>query len=165
MERIPLNGPLPAGRLAGIDYGERRIGIAICDPQRILASPLNNYNRRGRQQDAEYFRRLVAEEKIVGFVVGLPVHASGDESAKSLETRRFGSWLQQVTGIPICYFDERYTTHQAEMLMQDVQLPRAQRKKRRDMLAAQIILAAYLESPDSARQPPAPLDDARGSFQ
>jgi len=146
------------GRLAGIDYGERRIGISICDPNRVLASPFENYQRRIEQQDAEYFQRLVADERIVGFVVGLPVYASGHESAKSLETRRFGTWLEQITNVPVCYVDERYTTKQAEAILQDAQLTSAKRKKRRDMLAAQLILTAYLESPQSAHQPPSSLD-------
>jgi putative Holliday junction resolvase len=154
-----LSRGLPsAGRLAGIDYGERRIGISICDPNRVLASPFENYERRSERQDAEYFRRFVADEKIVGFVVGLPVYASGNESAKSLETRRFGAWLEQVTNVPVVYVDERYTTKQAEALLQDAQLTSAKRKKRRDKLAAQLILTAYLESPQSANQPPASLD-------
>jgi len=148
----------PTGRLAGVDYGERRIGISICDPNRVLASPFENYQRRGERQDAEYFQRFVADEKIVGFVVGLPVYASGNESAKSLETRRFGTWLEQTTNIPVCYVDERYTTKQAEAILQDAQLTSAKRKKRRDMLAAQLILTAYLESPHTAHHPPASLD-------
>jgi len=147
-----------SGRLAGIDYGERRIGISICDPQRILASPLANYERRGEQQDAEYFQRLVADEKVVGFVIGLPVFASGDESGKSIEARRFGTWLEQITSTTVCYVDERYTTKQAEALLQGAKLTSAKRKKRRDMLAAQLILTAYLESPDSAMQRPGALD-------
>jgi putative Holliday junction resolvase len=154
----PSSGLPPTGRLAGIDYGERRIGISICDPNRILASPFENYQRRGERQDTEFFQRLVADEKIVGFVIGLPVYASGNESAKSLETRRFGTWLGQLTNIPVCYVDERYTTKHAEALLQDARLTSAKRKKRRDMLAAQLILTAYLESPQCANQPPAPLD-------
>src|SRR5690606_36351474 len=101
-----------SGRLAGIDYGEKRIGIAITDPDRILASPFENYVRRDAPRDARYFLTLVARERIVGFVIGLPVYPSGDESEKSREARRFGAWLQQLTGLPIGFVDERYTTQQ-----------------------------------------------------
>ena len=70
-ERIP-------GRLAGIDYGTVRIGIAVTDPEQRLASPLANYTRRGEAADAAYFKRLVADERIVRFVVGLPIHLATD---------------------------------------------------------------------------------------
>jgi putative holliday junction resolvase len=78
------------GRLAGIDFGTVRIGVAITDASRILASPLENYNRRSLDADADYFRRLTVQEQIVGFVVGLPVHGNGRESQKSAEARIFG---------------------------------------------------------------------------
>ena len=83
------------GRVAGIDFGTVRIGIAISDPGRSIASPLENYTRQGLEQDARRFRRLVAEENVALFVVGLPVHLSGQESRKSQEARQFGKWLQE----------------------------------------------------------------------
>jgi putative Holliday junction resolvase len=152
--------PLPQqGRLVGIDYGTVRIGVAVTDPRRTLASPYENYNRRGLEADARYFRALAEQEQIVGFVVGLPVHVSGDESQKSHESRQFGQWLAETTSLPVQYYDERYTSSQAEQLLGGAQLTKKQRKKRRDMLAAQIILSSYLES--NTRQPhdPGSLDD------
>ena len=154
--------PLPfpqRGRLVGIDYGHVRVGIAISDEDRTLASPLETYTRGDPQADAERFRRLVDDERVVGFVVGLPVHASGEESAKSQEARRFGQWLSQTTGRPVCFLDERYTTVEAEQMLMDAQLKGKKRKTRRDMLAAQIILSAFLESPSAAEERPRPLDD------
>ena len=94
------------GRIAGIDYGSVRIGIAISDPQRILSSPYENYTRRDTQSDAAFFRQLANEERIVAWIVGLPVHSSGDESQKSIEAREFGEWLSEVTGRPVRYYDE-----------------------------------------------------------
>ncbi len=88
----------PAGRIAGIDYGTKRIGIAVTDPAQTIASPLENYTRRDATQDAERFRRLVDDEQIAQFVVGLPVHLDGRESQKSIEAREFGTWLAEVTG-------------------------------------------------------------------
>ena len=133
------------GRAAGIDYGHVRIGIAISDPERKIVSPLENYTRRGPEPDAQRFRRLVAEEGVVLFVVGLPLHMDGRESAKSAEARQFGQWLGAVTGVPIEFYDERLTSREAEQLLLDANLTRKRRKKRLDMLAAQIILSAYLE--------------------
>ena len=148
----------PAGRLAGIDFGTVRIGIAITDIEQRLASPLENYTRRGEAADADHFRHLADAERVDRFIVGLPVHTSGDESAKSLEARRFGEWLGRVTGKPIEFFDERYTTSEAEQLLLGVKLTKKQRKARLDKLAAQILLTAYLESRSRGERPRS-LDD------
>jgi putative Holliday junction resolvase len=134
------------GRLAGIDFGTVRIGIAVTDPGQRLASPYEIYPRRNPAADAEYFRRLVREERIVGLVVGLPVFASGEESQKSVQARAFGDWLRDLTGLPVRFYDERYTSVLADQSLLEAQMTRKQRKARLDKVAAQIILAAHLES-------------------
>lgn len=148
-----------SGRIAAIDFGTVRIGIAITDPQRTIASPLCIYQRRGTEADATYFRQLVEEHQIERFVVGLPVHLDGHESRLSTESRRFGEWLAEVTDVAVEYFDERFTTVEAEALLTDAKLTSKRRKKRRDMLAAQILLSAYLESPSRQTGELKPLDD------
>lgn len=148
-----------SGRLAGIDFGTVRIGIAVTDPQQRLASPFENYTRRGEQADAAYFRRLVEEEEIQRFIVGLPVFASGDESPKSREARTFGNWLVRITGRPVEYFDERYTSLEAEALLVATGATRKRRKAALDKLAAQMLLTAYLESNARGSEGPGPLDD------
>jgi len=147
------------GRIAGVDFGEVRIGIAICDPTQRLASPLENYSRRSREEDAQHFQLLVDREQIVGFVVGLPLFASGDESQKSREARQFGAWLEGATGCPVQFFDERYSTVAAEQILTGAGLTSKKRKQRRDMLAAHIILASFLESQSRGATPPGPLTD------
>lgn len=141
--------------MAGIDYGVVRIGIALCDRRRTLASPHENYTRCGPQADAARFRRLAAEEEVTRFVVGLPVHTDGREGRKAAEARAFGQWLAETTGLPVEFFDERFTTVQAEEFLLGADLTRKRRKARRDMLAAQIVLAAWLEAqnrgPDASR--------------
>ena len=141
------------GRLAGIDYGTVRIGVAVTDPGQRLASPLVNYTRRNLAADAAWIRQLAADERIAGFVIGLPVHTSGQESQKSAEAREFGRWLAEQTGLPIAYFDERYTSLHAEALLQEAGLTSKRRKQRLDKLAAQIMLAAFLESSRSGSEP------------
>ena len=140
-ETLPVQG-----RLAGIDFGTVRIGVAISDPGQTIASPLETYNRRTIEKDAKYFLRLVEDEQIVGFVVGLPVHMSGDASQKSREAVEFGKWLRANTDIPINWIDERYTTSMAREMLSHSNLSGKKRKAQLDKLAAQIILAAYLES-------------------
>jgi len=146
------------GRLAGIDFGTVRIGVAVSDPQRKFASPLDNYTRRGEQVDAAYFQRLTQEERIVGFIVGLPLHTTGAESQKSRETRSFAKWLTEVTSRPVRFYDERFTTREATYLLGEAKMTKKKRKQRLDKLAAQLLLAGYLES--SQRDvPPSSLDD------
>jgi putative Holliday junction resolvase len=151
--------PPGSGRVAAIDFGTVRIGIAVSDPARTIASPYENYTRRDTQQDARRFQRLVVEERVGLFVVGLPVHLDGRESEKSSQARRFGEWLGEVTGVPVVYFDERFTSAEAEQMLLEAQMTRKRRKKRMDMLSAQILLGAYLESSVRGHEAPGPLDD------
>ena len=145
-------------RIAGIDYGTVRIGVAVADTEVGIAGPYDNYNRRNAELDAAYFRQFAAEERIGRFVVGLPVHLSGEESQKSAEARAFGKWLGEVTGVPIDFFDERFTSAQAEELLGATELTKKQRKARLDKLAAQIMLTAYLESGGRADDSPGGIE-------
>jgi putative Holliday junction resolvase len=147
------------GRLAGVDYGTVRIGIAICDPGQAFSSPYENYTRRTTALDGDYFRRLAKEESLVGFVLGLPLHTTGNESQKSREARQFADWLRATTGLPVQRCDERFTSAQAEQHLLAAELTKKRRKERLDMLAAQILLASFLESA-SREIDRRPLDDA-----
>lgn len=149
MSDTATRGPAPwpaSGRLAGIDFGTVRIGIAVTDPDRRLASPWDTYERRSATADAAFFARFAADERIAGFVVGLPLFPSGDESPKSVEARRFGEWLGAATGKPLVFFDERYSSAAADEFMAQGRLTKKRRQARRDQLAAQVLLSAFLES-------------------
>jgi putative Holliday junction resolvase len=135
-----------SGRIAALDYGSVRIGVAITDPDQRFASPLENYTRRSEPLDLAWVKQLVAQERITGLVVGLPIHLSGNESEKSLEVRRFVDWLHEHISIPIVLFDERFTTSQADELLAEAGFTGKQRKERRDKLAAHVLLLSYLES-------------------
>ena len=134
------------GRLLGVDHGKVRVGLAVSDPERHLASPLQTYTRRGKEEDAGFFRELATEEKIVQIVVGLPAHLDGREGEQAKLARTFGTWLGEVTGLPVVFFDESFTTHDAEQHLLAAGLTSKKRKARRDRVAAQIMLQAYLEA-------------------
>ncbi|MBX9626649.1 MAG: Holliday junction resolvase RuvX [Gemmataceae bacterium] len=134
------------GRLLGVDFGTVRVGLAVSDPDRIIASPLETLTRASEASDRTYFQRLVAAERVVGLVVGLPLHMSGDESQKSREARAFGGWLAGVTGLPVAFWDERHTSSMADDVMLAAGLKRDKRKARLDRVAAQFILQAYIEA-------------------
>ncbi len=134
------------GRLLGVDYGSVRIGLSVSDPDRFLASPLETYPRRDPARDADFFRRLIEREAIVAIVLGLPVHLNGRESQKSQEVRQFATWLGETTGLPIVFWDERFTTVEAESALWQAGLTHRQRQARRDRVAAQVLLQSYLDA-------------------
>lgn len=137
---------VPAGRLMGVDFGKVRVGLAVCDPDRIIASPLTTYERRNPDDDAAYFRATIANENVIGLVVGLPVHTNGREGEKAKEARAYGAWLAGVTGLPVAFWDERFTTKMAESALWQAGLTHRRRKDRRDRVAAQMLLQAYIEA-------------------
>ena len=142
---------LPArGRLGGVDYGTVRIGVAISDPSQMLASPLEVYQARNKSLDAKYFQQLVKIEKLVGWVVGLPIHLSGQASEKSGEAISFGNWLAAETGLPVVWVDERFSTARAREILNQSSLSGKKRKAQLDKIAAQVLLTTYLESDRSA---------------
>jgi len=137
---------IPSGRVAGVDYGRKRIGVAICDSHRILSSPLCVRQTTGdTKADAIFFRKLVADEGVVGFVVGLPIHADGTDSRMSAEVERFGGWLASETGLPVVFHDERYSSREATGLLAGSGLSRGRKKERTDAIAAQVVLSSWLD--------------------
>ena len=139
--------PFPdKGRLGGVDFGTARIGVAVCDPDRRLSSPLAVRARGGEAADAAYFRKVAKEERLVGWVVGLPIHSDGKESESSARCRLFARWLRQVTALPTRLFDERFTTNVAQSRLNTRRLSRSRQKQRLDAIAAQVLLEAFLEA-------------------
>ncbi|MBL8865343.1 MAG: Holliday junction resolvase RuvX, partial [Planctomycetia bacterium] len=114
---------------------------------RILASPFDTYTRQNPDADAEYFRRVVKAEQIVGFVVGLPISLNDTEGPKAKEARAYAEWLTQITGLPVAFADERFTSSIAEDALIAGGVTRDKRKGKRDRIAAVFILQAYLDSP------------------
>jgi putative Holliday junction resolvase len=150
-------------RLLGLDFGTRRVGAAITDPDRKMAFPLEIYELRGVEPDARHYRELVLENEIERIVVGLPLHTSGREGDLAQRARKFGAWLTSVTERPVVYHDERYTTIEAERSLIDAGLTSKKRKALRDKLAAQIMLQGYLDAgcPEVLASP-GPLSDQGG---
>jgi putative Holliday junction resolvase len=142
--------------ILGVDYGSVRIGLAGSDPERKLAFPISAYRRRSRREDARFFRSLA--DAFGQVVVGLPVHLNGREGAKAREARAFGQWLGEITGLPVVFWDERFTSLEAEQLLLSAGLTSKRRKARRDKVAAQILLQSYLDAGCPPEQPVGPLE-------
>jgi len=153
--------PFPSdGRLLGLDFGTVRIGVAISTPEQTISSPMEIYTRRSERLDTAYFQTLVKENRVVGAVVGLPMHVSGEEGTSAQLAREFGTWFSSITNRPVTYWDERYTSSVAADILRDAGVARSKRKQRIDMLAAQILLQSYLDEQIRRREPPyVPEDD------
>lgn len=147
----------PRSRLLGVDFGTVRVGLAVTDADRRIASPLATYTRRGTEKDREFFLQMVEQEEVGALVVGLPVHLSGHEGQKAQEARRFAQWLGQVTSLPVYFADERFSTVEAEQFLLDAKLTSKRRKARRDRVAAQILLQSYLDAGCPTDAVPGPL--------
>lgn len=146
-------------RWMGVDFGDKRIGLALADDETKIATPWQNYTRRTPEVDADFFRAICEAEQIRKIVVGLPVHTSGAEGEKAKAARRYGGWLKSITGREVFYFDERYTSVEADALLANTKLPKKKKKARRDMLAAQIMLQDFIEAGCPKDSQPLPIDD------
>lgn len=146
------NENLPeTGALLGVDYGTRRIGIAVCNAEQTIAVPLETWITRTPELDRRHFSELVADYRIRGLIVGLPLlNQSGEEGQQAAITRKYGEWLRQTTGLPLKYWDERYSSAAAETLLWSRGETPGRNKARLDGLAAQIILQSYLDRGEKA---------------
>ena len=148
--------PFPSeGRLLGLDFGTKRLGIAVSTPDQGIASPLENYDRKNPRLDAKHLRELAEDYRIAGLVVGLPVHMSGDEGGLARSAREFGLWIAEETNLPLRFWDERFTSALAEEILQAASLTKKQRKARKDKLAAYLLLQSFLDAQDREQKPQA----------
>lgn len=152
------DGQVPAsGALLGLDYGTRRLGVAVCNSEQTIAVPVETWTVRSPERDLKHLRELVTDYRAVGFVVGLPVRMSGAEGDQARLVRTFGNWLAEQTGMPVAFWDERHSSTEAEVLLWEQGFSPSKSKERLDRLAAQIILQGFLDAPDRL-SPPVPLE-------
>lgn len=147
-------------RILGFDFGLRRVGVAVCDPERKIASPVEIYERRNDRLDSTYFRSLVEEFHAERLVVGLPLLGHGVEGPSADRARAWGAWLSSTVGKPVTFVDERYSTVEAEERLRESGVKAARRRALRDMIVAQLLLQAFLDAgcPESDAIA-SPLDD------
>jgi putative Holliday junction resolvase len=135
----------------GIDYGERRVGLALSDPTATIATPLPTLvRRRGKRPPVQAVADIAREHEAAAIVIGLPLTPEGDESEWTTEVRAFGATLAERTGIPVRFLDERFTSARAERAVRALGLRKSQReeKARIDAAAATLILQAFLDRRD-----------------
>jgi putative holliday junction resolvase len=134
-------------RWIGLDYGEKRIGIAISDPMEFSAGGLKALERTGSlRKDLAFLKQLIQEHEVEGVVLGLPRNMNGTEGPAVEKVRSFGRELEKTVGIKIVYWDEWLSTCSAQRVLIEADLSRRKRKGKVDQLAAAIILQNYLDS-------------------
>jgi putative Holliday junction resolvase len=134
------------GRVLALDLGKRRIGLAVSDPLGITAQGLPTLERQRVREDIEYLADVIAGYEVGLVLVGNPIHMSGDESRQSAYTREFAERLFKRTGVAVKFWDERWTSVQAERVLKESGISIEKRAAAVDRMAAQILLESYLES-------------------
>jgi putative Holliday junction resolvase len=146
-------------RVLAIDYGKRRVGLALSDPTRTLATGLPTLERRPGQSLADAIAAIVLEREAAEVVVGLPLNMSGTAGARAEEVRRFADEIAQRISIPVHLWDERLSTVRAQRVLRDAGVDARAGKARVDRMAAVLILQNYLDHlrltrPDDQREEP-----------
>lgn len=135
----------PDVRILGLDYGSRRIGVAVSDPLGLTAQPLPALPREGDRKDIAAIGRLAAGMEVTAVVVGLPLLLNGDEGPQAARARAFGERLSAELSLPVTLWDERLTTVQSERHLVDSGVRRERRKEIRDSLSAMFLLQSFLD--------------------
>ena len=139
--------PIPI-RLLAIDYGDRRVGLAVSDPTGTIASPVGFIERRrGKRPPIAEMIRRGTELEVEGYVVGLPLDENGEDTARSMEARHVAAELEKRTGAPVRLVDERFTTAAALRAIREMGGSTRGRKGDVDALAATLLLQHALSLP------------------
>ena len=143
------------GRVLALDVGGRRIGVALSDTRRVLASPLTTLRAQPQQRALAELAKLAHDYEVTDVVVGLPLTLSGEIGPQAKIVQEFAAQLQEKIAVPVRLFDERLTTVAAERMMVELGLKPEQRKARIDEVAASIILQDFLEASRERTNPDA----------
>ena len=131
--------------MAGLDLGEKTVGVAVSDLRRMVATPLETVRRKKFTLDAQRLLEIAKERGLAGFVLGLPLNMDGSEGPRCQSTRAFARNLAQLTDLPIGFWDERLSTVAAERALLDFDTSRQKRAQVIDHVAAGFILQGFLD--------------------
>jgi putative Holliday junction resolvase len=140
------------GTLLGLDLGDKTIGVASCDPDRQVATPVTTIRRVKFTPDAERLRSLAEERGVVGLVIGLPLNMDGTEGPRAQSTRAFARNLARLLPFPLAFWDERLSTAAMERELIALDTSRARRAEKIDESAATFILQGAIDRLRRMRQ-------------
>jgi putative Holliday junction resolvase len=137
-------------RYLGLDVGNRRVGVAVSDELGLTAQPVLTLVRKScRREDLRSLARLCRRFGVAGIVVGNPLHLAGGESPQAAKTKAFAVELGELTGLPIHFWDERLTTHEAHQILYEAGRKRQEHRQVVDQVAATMILQGFLDRKSS----------------
>ncbi|MBM4403344.1 MAG: Holliday junction resolvase RuvX [Candidatus Cloacimonetes bacterium] len=134
-------------RIAALDYGEKRIGVALSDPLQIIAKPFAVWDNTGFEDTVAKLQELIRDYQLGEVIVGIPLSVDGEITAKTAETMRFLHALKKAVSIPVTGWDERYSTAEAHELLKDMGMSWMEARQKVDAMAASVILKSYLDRP------------------
>ena len=138
-------------RILALDYGRKRIGLALSDELRLTAQPLKTLARKNRAEDVRRLREICREQGVARIIVGHPVHMTGEAGPMAEEAARFAARLKKEMGIEVELLDERLTSWEAEQTVAGTRSPRRRDRAALDDVAAAILLREYLDRQSPAR--------------
>lgn len=133
-------------RALSIDFGEKRIGLALSDPLGLIATPLEVFEYTSREKALARIAATIKRKDAKEVVIGLPLEMNGNRGIKAKEAEEFANSLRKIIDIPVFCWDERLTTAEAQRALLEGDVSRAGRRQRADMVAAALLLQSYLET-------------------
>ena len=142
------------GRILGLDFGKRRIGLALSDELGVTAQGLPTLRRNNRADDLDYLSKLIDGRQVTRLVVGHPLNMNGSEGPQARQVAQFGRTVAKRCGVELTLWDERLTTREAERVLKDSGVRLKKRQGAVDKLAAVLILQSYLDSLETRQEGP-----------
>ena len=138
-----------SGRILAIDYGSRRMGLAVSDPLGITAQGLETLERKNKRADFGRLERTIREYQVREIVLGNPLRMSGQEGTQSQKVAEFAEALRERFQLPVHLWDERLTSAEANRLLREAEVSVKKRAQAVDRMAAVLILQSFLQSRSS----------------
>jgi len=137
---------METGRILAIDYGSRRMGLAVSDPLGITAQGLETLERKNKRSDFARLERVIRQHEVREIVLGYPLRMSGEEGTQSEKVSEFADALREKFQIPVHLWDERLTSAEANRLLREAELSTRKRAQAVDRMAAVLILQSFLQA-------------------
>lgn len=133
-------------RKMGIDYGDKRIGVALSDLLCIISSPYEVFINKGEEESLKHLDKIIKDNDVDEIAMGLPLNMDGSEGERARLHREFGQKLSDFSGVTVHFVDERLTSAEAEEILISSGVRREKRKELIDKLSAQIILQTFIDN-------------------
>ncbi len=139
-------------RILGLDWGEKRLGVALSDPLQITAGALGHLVRKNPDTDLEELARYINEHEVGEIVIGLPLHLDGGKGESAEAACAFAQSVRERFGLPVQLWDERMSTVAVEKMLISADVSREKRRKVKDGLAAAYFLQGFLDARQGERE-------------